>query len=162
MSSCTSIRLHRSARERDPPDFPSSGRQQRVDGGSFGVGGGALVHETEIAERRADGRAGRGRPELAQQDHIRAPSRELLADGVGTSAATGTNVPRDYAHASSIIGRDMYSASAQCVEPTNLLRFDRQAFLNILENNAVNEAILFKRLAEMLGNRLLELYPNIP
>ncbi len=63
---------------------------------------------------------------------------------------------------SSIIGRDVYSASAQCLEPTNLLGFDRQGFLKILEKNAVNEAILFKRLAEMLGNRLLELYPNIP
>ena len=63
---------------------------------------------------------------------------------------------------SSIIGRDTYSASAQCVEPTNLLRFDRQGFLNILGKNPANEAILFKRLAEMLGNRLLELYPNIP
>ena len=63
---------------------------------------------------------------------------------------------------SSIIGRESYSATAQCVEPTNLLRFGRQAFLNILGKNAVNEAILFKRLAEMLGNRLLELYPNIP
>ena len=63
---------------------------------------------------------------------------------------------------SSIIGRDTYSASAQCVEATNLLRFDRQGFLNILEKNPVNEAILFRRLAEMLGNRLLELYPNIP
>ena len=63
---------------------------------------------------------------------------------------------------SSIIGRDTYSASAQCVEPTNLLGFDRQGFLNILGKNAVNEAILFKRLAEMLGNRLLQLYPNIP
>jgi len=63
---------------------------------------------------------------------------------------------------SSIIGRDVYSASAQCVEPTNLLEFDRQGFLNILGNSPANEAILFKRLAEMLGNRLLELYPNIP
>ena len=63
---------------------------------------------------------------------------------------------------SSIIGRDVYSASAQCVEPTNLLKFDRQGFLNILEKNPANEAILFKRLAEMLGNRLLQLYPNIP
>ena len=63
---------------------------------------------------------------------------------------------------SSIIGRYAYSASAQCMQPTNLLRFDRQGFLNLLEKNPINEAILFKRLAEMLGNRLLELYPNIP
>lgn len=63
---------------------------------------------------------------------------------------------------SSIIGRDTYSAAAQCMEPTNLLKFDRQAFLSILKKNPANEAILFRRLAEMLGNRLLELYPNIP
>ena len=63
---------------------------------------------------------------------------------------------------SSIIGRDFYSASAECMLPTDLLRFDRDGFLKLLENNPTNEAILFKRLAEMLGNRLLELYPNIP
>ena len=63
---------------------------------------------------------------------------------------------------SSIIGRDTYSASAECMLPTDLLRFDRQGFLKLLEAYPTNEAILFKRLAEMLGNRLLELYPNIP
>ena len=63
---------------------------------------------------------------------------------------------------SSLIGRDVYSASAECIEPTNLLRFDREKFLMMLEDNSDNQAILFKRLAEMLGNRLLELYPNIP
>ena len=63
---------------------------------------------------------------------------------------------------SSIIGRDFYSASAECILPTDLLRFDRDGFLKLLENNPTNEAIIFKRLAEMLGNRLLELYPNIP
>jgi CRP-like cAMP-binding protein len=63
---------------------------------------------------------------------------------------------------SSIIGRDAYSASAECMQPTDLLRFDRQSFLKLLEENPTHEGILFKRLAEMLGNRLLELYPNIP
>jgi CRP-like cAMP-binding protein len=63
---------------------------------------------------------------------------------------------------SSLIGRDVYSASAECLESTNLLRFDRERFLMILEDNSINQAILYKRLAEMLGNRLLELYPNIP
>jgi len=63
---------------------------------------------------------------------------------------------------SSIIDRDAYSASAECMQPTDLLRFDRQSFLKLLEENPTHEGILFKRLAEMLGNRLLELYPNIP
>jgi len=62
---------------------------------------------------------------------------------------------------SSIIGRSTYSATAECTEETNLLKFESQAFLSLLGKNADNEAILFKRLAEMLGNRILELYPSI-
>jgi len=62
---------------------------------------------------------------------------------------------------SGLIGRDAYSATAKCAESTNLLRFDRKSFLTILTKNPANEALLFRRLAEMLGNRLLELYPTI-
>jgi len=62
---------------------------------------------------------------------------------------------------SCLIGRETYSASAECAESANLLRFDRESFLKILTKNPANEALLFRRLAEMLGNRLLELYPTI-
>ncbi|MGD2098930.1 MAG: cyclic nucleotide-binding domain-containing protein [Desulfobacterales bacterium] len=62
---------------------------------------------------------------------------------------------------SGLIGRDVYSAGGECMEDTRLLKFDRDAFLKILGKYPKNEALLFKRLAEMLGNRLLELYPTI-
>jgi CRP/FNR family cyclic AMP-dependent transcriptional regulator len=62
---------------------------------------------------------------------------------------------------SSLVGRNDFSASAKCREPAKLLKFDRDIFLELLQNNSANEALLFKRLAEMLGNRLLELYPTI-
>jgi len=62
---------------------------------------------------------------------------------------------------SCLIGRKTYSASAECTAATELLRFDRESFLRILSKNPANEALLFKRVAEMLGNRLLELYPTI-
>ena len=62
---------------------------------------------------------------------------------------------------SCLVGRETYSASAECLETTDLLKFDRESFLNILNKNPANEARLFRRLAEMLGNRLLELYPTI-
>ena len=62
---------------------------------------------------------------------------------------------------SGLIGRDSYSASGECMEETNLLKFDRDVFLEILKKYPQNEALLFRRLAEMLGNRLLELYPTI-
>lgn len=62
---------------------------------------------------------------------------------------------------SSLVGRDVFSASAQCTEPTELLRFQRESFLAILEKKPANEARLYRRLAQMLGNRLLELYPTL-
>jgi CRP-like cAMP-binding protein len=62
---------------------------------------------------------------------------------------------------SCLIGRETYSASAECTEDVKILRFDRKTFLKILTKDPAHEALLFKRLAEMLGNRLLELYPII-
>lgn len=62
---------------------------------------------------------------------------------------------------SCLVGREAYSASAACLESTELLRFDQESFLEILSKNPASEALLFKRLATMLGNRLLELYPSI-
>ncbi len=62
---------------------------------------------------------------------------------------------------SSLVGRSSFSASARCLEPVKLVKFDRESFFAILQKNASNEALLFKRLARMLGNRLLELYPTI-
>ncbi|MDX1708571.1 MAG: cyclic nucleotide-binding domain-containing protein [Desulfobacterales bacterium] len=62
---------------------------------------------------------------------------------------------------SGLIGRDTYSASGECMQATKLLKFDRDVFLKILEKYPQNGALLFRRLAEMLGNRLLELYPTI-
>ncbi len=62
---------------------------------------------------------------------------------------------------STLVGRSSFSASARCLEPVKLVKFDRERFLEILQENPKNEALLFKRLAEMLGHRLLELYPII-
>ena len=62
---------------------------------------------------------------------------------------------------SSLVGRNDFSASAKCRESAKLLKFDRDILLELLQKNSANEALLFKRLAEMLGNRLLELYPTI-
>jgi CRP-like cAMP-binding protein len=62
---------------------------------------------------------------------------------------------------SSLVGRNVFSASAQSRESAKLLKFDRNSFLEILQKNSANEALLFKRLSKMLGNRLLEIYPTI-
>lgn len=62
---------------------------------------------------------------------------------------------------SSIIGRETYSANAHCVEDTHLIKVKTDRFLQALGRNTADELILYKRLAEMLGNRLIEVYPTI-
>ena len=63
---------------------------------------------------------------------------------------------------SSLIGRETYSASAQCVEQTKLLATDCNKLTKILEEDPANGIIFFKHLAATLGSRLLEIYRLIP
>ena len=62
---------------------------------------------------------------------------------------------------SSLIDRGSFSASAECMTPTKLLKIDKDKLKNILEKDTANSFILFKRLAEILGNRLLQSYTII-
>jgi CRP-like cAMP-binding protein len=120
----------------------------------------ALDISTKMSQNEGDFLFHQG--DLADSFYILLKGKVKLSLGESGPIVYVAKHPSEIIGWSSIIGRDTYSASAQCVESANLLRFARHAFLNILEKNPANEAILFKRLAEMLGNRLLELYPNIP
>ena len=62
---------------------------------------------------------------------------------------------------SSLIGRETLSATARCLEPTILSKVDRQRFLDILGKYPTEGVTLFQRVATMLGNRLVTLYPSI-
>jgi len=62
---------------------------------------------------------------------------------------------------SSLIGRDAYSAAAVCSLPAKLLKFERQKIQKAVEKDPVNGIIFFKRIAGLLGNRLLQSYAMI-
>ena len=62
---------------------------------------------------------------------------------------------------SSLIGRNSYSAAAKTLESSILTRIDSAKFLQIIKKDPGSEANIFKRLAEMLGSRLLGIYPSI-
>jgi len=59
---------------------------------------------------------------------------------------------------SSLVGRDKYSASAECREKTTLLRIDVQKFTAALEDDAKAGITFYKGLARGLGNRLVQSY----
>jgi CRP-like cAMP-binding protein len=62
---------------------------------------------------------------------------------------------------SSLIGRDTYSAAAICSVPAKLLKFERQKLQKAIAEDPVNGIVFFKRIAELLGNRLLQSYAMI-
>ena len=62
---------------------------------------------------------------------------------------------------SSLIGRERFSASAECMTPSKLLTWDKNKLQKVLEKDPVNNLLLYKRLAELLGNRLLQSYTII-
>lgn len=62
---------------------------------------------------------------------------------------------------SSLIGRDVYSATAECREPTRLLKMHRDEFQKVLEQDPASGSIFFRHLAASLGSRLLQSYKQI-
>ncbi len=62
---------------------------------------------------------------------------------------------------SSLIGRESFSAAAECMAPSKLLKWDKDKLQKVLEKDPVNSLLLYKRLAELLGNRLLQSYTII-
>jgi CRP-like cAMP-binding protein len=59
---------------------------------------------------------------------------------------------------SSLVGRQSYSASAECLTATKLLKFDKQKMEKIMQKDTASGMILFKSLAAILGNRLIRSY----
>ena len=62
---------------------------------------------------------------------------------------------------SALVGRRDYSATAECLEPTSLLAFDRERFHEVLDKDPVNGQTLYKGLTKTLAKRLLETYKMI-
>ena len=62
---------------------------------------------------------------------------------------------------SSLVDRNYYSASAQCLEPTILRKVGRNSLDELLQKNPENGFIFYRKLAGMLGNRLVQCYQSL-
>jgi len=62
---------------------------------------------------------------------------------------------------SSLIDRDVYSASAECIKDAMVQKFDRRTIQKILDEDLPNAIIFYKRLAGTIGFRLLCSYKMI-
>ena len=59
---------------------------------------------------------------------------------------------------SSLVGRDLYSATARCMADTKILKFNGKKLKKVLEEDSDNGLELFRRLAGALGDRLIRSY----
>ncbi len=62
---------------------------------------------------------------------------------------------------SSLLDRNYYSASAECTEPTRLHRIEKHKLFTLLESHPEKRHVFYKRLAGMLGHRLVESYKQV-
>ena len=59
---------------------------------------------------------------------------------------------------SSLVGRKSYSASAQCLAETQLLKFEKSKLEALAEADTANGMMLYRNLSVILGDRLLHSY----
>ncbi len=59
---------------------------------------------------------------------------------------------------SSLVGRDVYSTTAECMESTKVRKLSLDDLQGLLKKDPANGLLFFQRLAGMLGDRLLESY----
>jgi len=62
---------------------------------------------------------------------------------------------------SSLVDRNYYSATAKCLEASHLLQFEKNDLNRLLLRNVENGLTFYKRLAGMLGHRLVQCYKLI-
>ena len=62
---------------------------------------------------------------------------------------------------SGLVGRDSYTASAECLETTYLLKTDLSRFSRLLESEAETKCLFYRNLATALGNRLIFIFEYI-
>jgi len=81
-----------------------------------------------------------------------------LRIGEVTQAVYDAKHPGELFGWSSILNRKSYSASAECIEHTIVRKIDKNSLLALLSEDQASALVFFKKLSEMLGNRLLHCY----
>lgn len=59
---------------------------------------------------------------------------------------------------SSLVGRDTYTASAECLAPSKVIKIEKENLNKVFEKNPASGVLFFKRLAGIIGERLTNSY----
>lgn len=59
---------------------------------------------------------------------------------------------------SSLVGRDTYTASAECLAPSKVIKLEKNQLNRVFESDPSSGMLFFKRLAGIIGERLMRTY----
>lgn len=62
---------------------------------------------------------------------------------------------------SSVVGRDSYSATAECLAPTKVMRIDRRDLEKVFDAHARSGRVFFRSLAKSMGERWLDVHGSL-
>jgi CRP-like cAMP-binding protein len=96
--------------------------------------------------------------EPADRFYIMVEGRVRLSLGPGELLAHVASEPNELVGWSSLAENKTYTASAECVGPVKVLRFDSQQLNEILRQDPASGMAFFKNLAAIIGRRLLNSY----
>ncbi len=62
---------------------------------------------------------------------------------------------------SSLVDRDTYTASAECLAPCKVVKIEKEKLSKIFEDDPADGMLFFRRLARIIGDRLVNSYSTI-
>ncbi len=84
--------------------------------------------------------------------------RIKLALGGGEHLVHIVSKPGEAFGWSSLVGRETYSASAECLSPTKVIKIERTELEKVIEKDPQSGVIFYKRVAALIGQRLISSY----
>ncbi|GBC63705.1 cyclic nucleotide-binding domain-containing prot ein [Desulfonema ishimotonii] len=115
-----------------------------------------MDHTTQESHQPGDILFRQGDPPLCFYILIRGCVK-LTPDEAGRKVYIGCHTG-DFFGWSGLVGRGAYSASAECVSETDLLKIERDRLLLLLDKDIDNGLVFYKNLAKALGQRLIRAY----
>ena len=82
---------------------------------------------------------------------------------VGTKSIINTMLsnPGEAFGWSSLVDRDTYTASAECLEPCRIIKIEKEKLLEVLEKNPASGLLFFRRLSGIIGSRLVKVHHTL-
>ena len=97
----------------------------------------------------------------AKHFYVLLKGRIKLSHGGGENLVHIVSKPGEAFGWSSLVGRDTYSATAECLSATKVIKIKREDLERIIEDDPRSGVVFYKRVAALIGQRLINSYESL-